>query len=633
MLKKRPDRLERLEEALYSRNKDRLPVRDRATLTPKDFEVNTNTGFLNDIPLEDIVSREREHPHRKIFEKIFIVSLVFVVIAAGFAVYKFFLGGPSVSDKNLNIIIGGPSIVSAGSPVSLDVRVENTNARSIEKATLKITYPKDSRSIDDRSKILSTETINIGSLGSGKTSGKQIVFIVYGQKDDNEILNTRLEYQIPGSNAIFVKEVPFNIVIGTAPVNFNVSVPKAVVSRQPFDIGIVIKSNSPDAINNVVLTADFPFGYTFSASQPRPHQGNDTWKLGDIPTGDSKTIHITGTLEAENNEERTFKFAVSVGGGTSAGNINSQIASDLETISVSKPFLSLTAGVVGGAQASTQAGDRLPIEIKYVNNLSVPITNAIIKATISGVFDQNGIVPQFGGFYSSRDQSITWQQSGNEDLKSISPGDTGVVRFTLPIPQILPTDAKNQGVSVRVVMTANQTGANTTQEVASDTTLSFKFRANPFSGAYATRAGSTFQQSGPLPPRVNKATTYSIVLNAGTSFADVNNASLTAVLPPNVSWGNVVSPGSERMTYDSNSRVLTWSIGNVSAGENRKATIQLTITPSSLQSGTTPSLLTRLNFVGTDSFTNDQISINVDDVTTDLIHDSGVPDNAGVVIK
>ncbi|MFZ3020036.1 MAG: hypothetical protein WA051_00755 [Minisyncoccia bacterium] len=631
--KKKANRLERLEEALYSRNENRLPQRERATLTPSDYESTANTGFLNDIPLEDIVSQEREHPHRKLFEKIFLISLGFVLIAAGFAGYKFFLGGPSVSDKNLNIIIGGPSIVSAGSPVSLDIRVENTNARSIEKATLKITYPKDSRSVDDRSKVLSTDTIDIGTLGSGKTSGKQVSFIVYGQKDESEVLNTRLEYQITGSNAIFVKEVPFSIVIGTAPVILNVTVPKTVVSRQPFDATVVVKSNSPDAINNVELTADFPFGYVLTSSEPKVYQDNNIWKLGDMPSGDTKTIHIHGSLEAENNEERTFKFTVSVGGGTFGGNVNSQIASELETVAVSKPFLSITAGVVGGAQGSTQAGDRIPIEITWTNNLSVPVTNAIVKATISGVFDQNGILPQYGGFYNSKDQSITWQQSSNDDLKSIAPGGTGSVRFALPIPKILPTDAKNQGVAVHAVITADQTGADTTQQVSSDTDLSFKFRANPTSSAYASRVASPFAQTGPIPPRVNNATTYSVVLNAGTSFADVDNATLTANLPPNVSWNNIVSPGSERITFDNNSRVLVWSVGNISAGESKKAIIQLTITPSLLQAGIVPSLLTRISFVGTDSFTSEPISLDIDDVTTELLHDTGVIDNAGVVAK
>jgi len=633
MPKKRPDRLGRLEEALYSRNLDRIPTTERASLSPSEIDTGSESNFLNDIPIEDIVSREREHPHRKFFEKVFLISLSFVIIAAAFAGYKFFLGGPSVSDKNINIIIGGPSIVSAGSAIALDLRVENRNAQAIEGAVLKITYPKDSRSSDDRTKVLSSDTINIGTLGSGKSSGKQISFVLYGQKDDSEVFTARLEYQVAGSSAVFVKEQTFNIVIGTAPIIFNVSVPKTVVSRQPFDIGVVVKSNSPDVINNVVLTADYPFGYVLTSSEPKAYTDNNVWRLGDMPSGDSKTIHIRGTLEAENNEERTFKFSVAVSGGSIGSGSNSQIASDLETIAVSKPFLSLSANVTGGGQVSTQAGDRIPIEINWVNNLSVPVTNAIIKATISGVFDQTMIIPQFGGFYSSKDQSITWQQSENSDLATIPPGGAGSVRFTLAIPRILPTDAKNQGVSVQVNMTANQNGADTTQQISSDTNLSFKFKANPTASLYATRASNPFAQSGPIPPKVNKATTYSVVMSAGTFFADINNATLTAILPPNVSWNNIVSPGSERITFDSGTRTLSWNIGSVSPGNNKKATINLSITPSTSQIGISPSLLTRTNFSGVDAFTGDSISLNLDDVTTDLFHDSGVPDNSGAVTK
>lgn len=630
--KRRPDRLERLEEALYSRNESRLPVRERASIHQDENNDFSSQGFLNEIPLEEIVSKEREHPHRKLFEKFFLISLSFAIIAAGFAGYKFFLGGPSVSDKNIDIAIGGPSIVSAGSPVSLDVRVENRNAREINNVILKVQYPSDSRSADDRTKVLNTNTINIGTLGPGKSYSRQFSFVVYGQKDDTEIFNTHLEYTISGSSATFVKEVPFNIVVGTAPVLLNVSIPNTVVSRQPFDIGIVIKSNSPDVINNVVLSAEYPFGYSFISSDRKAFTDNNVWQLGDIPSGDSKTIHIRGTLEAENNEERTFKFYVGVsGGGFNA--VKSRIASQLETVAISKPFISLTAGVVGGGGSNTQAGDRIPIEIKWTNNLSFPVTNAIIKATISGVFDQSAILPQFGGFYSSKDQTITWQQSDNEDLKIISPGGSGTVRFTLAIPKDLPTSQKNQGVSVHVTMTATQPDASS-QALLSDADLSFKFRANPSFSAYATRSQSPYNQTGPIPPRVNQQTSYTVVLSGASSFADISNAVLTAVLPPNVSWNNIVSPGSEKMSFDSNSRTLTWNIGSVIAdGTQRKALIQLVITPSSSQIGFAPSLLTKINFSGVDSYTNLPISIDIDDVNTELVHDIGVSDNAGAVTK
>jgi hypothetical protein len=339
-------------------------------------------------------------------------------------------------------------------------------------------------------------------------------------------------------------------------------------------------------------------------------------------------------LEAENNEERTFKFSVAVGNGTNGSNSTSQIASDLETMTVSKPFLSISAQVAGGGQmTSTQAGDKIPVIINWKNNLSVPVTNATVKASISGVFDQSGIVPEFGGFYSSTDQSITWQQSGDSDLATIPPGGTGSVRFTLAIPKTLPTNATNQGVSVHVVITGDQSGTDTTPQVSSNTDLAFKFKANPVVSAYATRSSTTFTQTGPVPPKVNSATTYSVVMSAGTSFADINNASLIAILPPNVSWNNIVSPGSERVSFDSNTRTISWAIGNISSGSNRTATIQLSITPSSLQAGSSPSLMTRASFSGTDAFTGDPISNSVDDVTTDLLHDTGVPDNAGQVVK
>lgn len=633
MKENRKDRLSSLEEALYSRNEGRLPTRERASVSQHILEEQPEQILPEDVSLEEIVSMEHTHPHRKIFEKIFLVSMAFAIIAAGFAGYRFFLGGPSVSEKNISIVIGGPSIISSGGSVSLDLRVENRNARPIEKSVLKIEYPNGARDTGDRTKILKPEEVEVGTLGSGKSFGKQISFVIYGKKDEVETFKTRLEYQVSGSNAIFIKEETFNIVIGTAPIIFNVSIPRTVVSKQPFDALITVKSNSSDTINNVSLSADYPFGFSFKSSEPKPYKDNNIWRLGDIPAGDTKTIKLTGVLEAENNEERTMRFSVSVLGEEKNGSSESQIASSLETIVVSKPFLSLSVHPVGG-QTSTEAGDRIQIEINWANNLQVPILNAIVKASVSGVFDQASVMPQNNGFYSSKDQSITWQQSNMGDLASIAPGSTGLVRFNLSIPKILSADARNKGLSIKVLMSGQEEGNSNTQPIQSDAEVSFRFRANPNADAYATRASSPFAQTGPVPPRVNRETTYSVVLSAGSKFADINNGELQAKLPQNVSFNNLVAPGGEKIIYDQNTRELVWEVGNVVAGSpNRAVTLQLTLTPTIGQVGISPLLLTNIYFVGKDALTGEDIFLNLDDVDTRLYRDAGVAENADKVLK
>ena len=629
--KKRPDRLERLEEALYSRNAARLPKTERLSLLPRE-EQEPLEEEKESVSLSDLVSRETEHPHRKLFEKIFLFSVAFAILAAGFAGYRFFLGGPSVSEKNISIIMAGPSIVGAAVPLSIDLRVENRNARSIENAVLKLEYPKGARAANDRTRELSTDTVNIGSLGAGKSSNRQISMILFGQKDDVQTFVARLEYRVPGSQATFVKEEVFELAIGSAPVILGVSIPKTTVSREPFDISLSVKSNSPEPIANVVLSAEYPFGFSFISSEPKPFANNNVWRLGDVPEGNTKTVYLKGSLEAENNEERTFKFSVAVSGGA-AGSATNQIASSLETIGVSKPLLSLKVGVAGGESSlSTQPGERIPIEISWTNNLATQITDARIEATLTGIFDENNILAQYGGFYDSRKHSIVWQQSGNEDLANISPGSSGRVRFVLAIPKFPPGEARNQGVSVRVVMEGSQ--PESTVPITADALLSFKFKANPSVSAYATRESSVFDQTGPVPPRANQTTTYAVVMSAGSSFADVNNALLKMSLPPNVSWNDISSPGNEKITFDDKTRTLSWLIGNVSADDRaRTVTIGLSLTPSVSQIGFTPSLLSRPEFVGTDAFTGEEVKVSLDDVTTALPQDGNAPQNAGTVVK
>src|SRR5690606_7555986 len=54
-----------------------------------------------------------------------------------------------------------------------------------------------------------------------------------------------------------------------------------------------------------------------------------------------------------------------------------------------------------------------------------------------------------------------------------------------------------------------------------------------------------FQNSGPMPPRVNVPTTYTLVFQITNSSNEVTGGELSTTLPPYVNWLNTVSPSVE----------------------------------------------------------------------------------------
>jgi len=67
--------------------------------------------------------------------------------------------------------------------------------------------------------------------------------------------------------------------------------------------------------------------------------------------------------------------------------------------------------------------------------------------------------------------------------------------------------------------------------------------------------------TGPVPPKVEQPTTYTVVWTVDNTSSAVGNAKVTATLPPHVKWLNETSPSGESVSYDQNSGLVTWEIG------------------------------------------------------------------------
>ncbi len=103
---------------------------------------------------------------------------------------------------------------------------------------------------------------------------------------------------------------------------------------------------------------------------------------------------------------------------------------------------------------------------------------------------------------------------------------------------------------------------------------------------YYSASGQQFGY-GPLPPKVGATTAYRIfwVVQPGTTAS--SNVSVSATLPADVQWSNNQSiTGGKTLSYDATTRVVTWSIGDMSAGlANMSGSFEVTITPRAADVG------------------------------------------------
>ncbi len=121
--------------------------------------------------------------------------------------------------------------------------------------------------------------------------------------------------------------------------------------------------------------------------------------------------------------------------------------------------------------------------------------------------------------------------------------------------------------------------------------------------------------SGPLPPTVGSETVYSVTLTAKNTVNSVGAAKETFTLPSYVRYVGVADPG---ITYNPDSRTVSWSIGDIQPGGAATARFQIAITPSSSQLNSSPVLTSDQTFSGVDRFTQQQVYASAPAVTTEL---------------
>jgi hypothetical protein len=142
-----------------------------------------------------------------------------------------------------------------------------------------------------------------------------------------------------------------------------------------------------------------------------------------------------------------------------------------------------------------------------------------------------------------------------------------------------------------------------------------------------------FTNTGPMPPKVEKETTYTIALSARNSSNDVSSVVAKTTLPIYVKWLGKISPTGEDLTYDQTTNEVTWNVGRIAAGGERDVAFQLSLLPSLSQVRQVPSLTGPVNLIGTDDFTKTSVHDSKPGITTALPSDPAFVQRQATVVN
>ncbi len=607
-----------LKEELYSR-KHQGPIEDvRSPLSESDTEVPVAWEAPPPPPtmparrIEGGMDTTKAKSSMSYSTKFLLGSVAFFVIAAGAAAFYFFGGGNFVSPNNIDLEIIAPSLVDGGSQVDLQVIATNRNSSQLILSDLVITYPTGTRDPKEPQKPLQTDRQSVGTIAPGQAIKRTSSAILYGQEGSTQKVHVALEYSISGSNAVFVREADTELTIGSSPVSVSVSAPDNATAGQPFTLDVTVQSNSEEPVDNVALEAQYPFGFTVKSASPQADSANTLWRLGTLKPGASTVVHITGTIDGQDGDERVFRFLAGSEADKTAAHIKVPFLNMPTSITVSRPFVSASLAIGGktGSTVSVSPGQNIQGTIAWKNNLADPVSNIEVSLVLAGPILDPGSVQSPNGFYQSSDNTITWTSAQDPSLAQVGPGDSGTLNFSFAT--LAPGTGGTVYTNPKVTLTLNVKGtrgtdqapesvsALTTTEVIFGSLVSLEAKSFYNKGVYAN--------SGPTPPHEGTPTTYTIEWTVTNSSNAIANANVSAVLPTYMAY----KAGQAGITYDAPSRTVRWDMGELKAGTGysstaRAAQFQVTLNPSISQVGQTPALTGAAILSGTDRYAQIQV--------------------------
>jgi hypothetical protein len=197
----------------------------------------------------------------------------------------------------------------------------------------------------------------------------------------------------------------------------------------------------------------------------------------------------------------------------------------------------------------------------------------------------------------------------------------------------------NQPITITVTTRGTRaSNQNSPEQVSASISRQVKFLSEvSFSGDVVYSAGP-FTNQGPLPPRAEQETTYTVIWTIYNTYNPLANAQITATLPPYVRFLNTKSPNNESLTYNQSSGEIIWSPGLIPANTGygsvpRQVAFQVAITPSRTQVGSAPALIGQANFSAVDTVTKQSVVAQEVPLTTQMPTDPKYKPSQAIVAQ
>ncbi|OGI63419.1 hypothetical protein A2914_00150 [Candidatus Nomurabacteria bacterium RIFCSPLOWO2_01_FULL_41_21] len=637
--KEKLNKLEELKNKLFSKNyQTKIEYRDSFSHT-KRKEVPETWGNEKKEP----VGVKKFFLKTSIFKKFFLFSVGFFVLALAYVAYMFLWGGNVVSNDNISISVFGNTFTNGGEELSLQIEIINKNNTALDLVDLVVEYPRGSEG--DLSQDTERIRESLGSILPGAVRNQNMEIVLFGTQGSIRPVRISIEYRVEGTNAIFVKEKLYEVSINSTPIDILVSAPSEVSPNQDITFDIKSSLNSDRTLRDVLLRVDYPVGFVFISALPAPSLGNNVWDVGEMKPGDEYDIKLFGKMvDVFDGEEKTFHISSGLQSSSDKSLIEVVYNSLTHTVMIERPFIAAELLVNGVLDREYATSSQSPIQgqISWVNNLGTKISDLSIRAKISGNAVNRKTIDSQQGFYNSLEDVIIWDKNSHDVFAEVDAGDSGSVAFSLsslPLFSGIGGILLDPSIKIEVSISAKQPlEGNISKELKNSETKIIRIISDIGFVAKALHFSGTFENTGPIPPKVEEETTYTIVWTLSNTANNVSKTQVRSTLPPWTRFVGPVFPSSEDLTYNPSTKEIVWNAGNIARGAGitsipKEISFQIALSPSLSQVGEAPVIINNTTLIGHDDFANANARVNKPSLNTDLKNDPGFPLHGARVVE
>lgn len=554
------------------------------------------------------------------FKKVFIGAIIFFILSVGFGAYMFFGESNTVSANNIEISILGNAFVNGGEDLPLQVQILNRNNVDLQYVDLRVEYQKGAGQGEN----MFRQRIGLGTISAGSLTKEIVDVVVFGQQGSTRDINFSLEYRVPGSNAIFVKDKLYTINISSAPVNLAVSGPSTSGTNQNISFTVKTGLNTSNAVKNMMIRVDYPRGFEFRSASPSPAFGDNIWTLGDLNPGVEREIKIEGVIIAQPGEQRAFNVFVGQQIDVNERQMGVQFNSQSYVVAIQRPLLDTRMAISGDSSAEVfvRPNSSVGVQIQWQNSTNQKINDIEIVADVQGSVVNHSSI-QTSGFYEATTRKIIWNRQNYPAFASTNPGQSGTLSLSF---QTLAPSSGDEVIVSLSIRARDPSNINQFVDIKNFDRKIVKFSTNLQMTGHALHRSGVFTNTGPLPPTPGQATTYTISLSMVNTLNDVSGAEVRGRLPIYVDYTGLSSPSNESFVFNQTTKEFVWRPGTIrkSTGIDlpaREVQFQVRFNPSTTHIGKMMPLVELITFKGVDTNNGAQISGNFPSITTEIRND------------